>query len=141
LEFHVDFNLLLPSTASMADFKKSYPERDTCCFSLPTACQMAKAIAQPSPSPSPSKLIEAKLLVAHVEQKAKGKRKAPAKAAKATAKSNKAIKAVYVADKKGLDVKIVEDGTSIKYVCYMLATSMLVILLQMDKKRYALPYR
>jgi hypothetical protein len=87
---------------------------------------MAKAaVAQPSPSPSPSKLIEAKLLVACTEQKAKGKRKAPAKAAKATTKSNKAARA---ADEEGSDVEIVEDGTTIKYVCYMLATSMLVML-------------
>ena len=102
---------------------------------------MAKAVAQSSSSPSPSKLIEAKLLVACVEQKAKGKRKAPAKAVKATVKSNKVTKAACAADDEGSDVKIVEDGTTIKYVCYMLATSMLVILLQMDKKRYALPYR
>ena len=62
------------------------------------------AIAQPSLSLSPSKLIEAKLLVAHVEQKAKGKRKAPAKATKAATKSNKATRLHVVMQLKGFNL-------------------------------------
>ena len=93
------------------------------------SCQMAKAaIAQPSPSPSPSKLIEAKLLVAQVEQKAKGKKKAPIKATKAAVKSTKATRAAHVANEEGSDVEIVEDGTTIKCVSYIPATSISLML-------------
>ena len=83
---------------------------------------MAKAaIAQPSPSPLPTKL-----LVTQVDQKAKGKKKAPAKATKAAAK---VTKAVHAGDEEASDVEIVEDDTTIKCVSYILATSMSLVLL------------
>ena len=98
---------------------------------LPLHCQlMAKAaVAQPSPSPSPTKLLEAKLLIARAEQKAKGKKKAPAKATKVTAKATKATKAACAGDTEALDVKIVKDDTTINRVSYIQATSISLMLL------------
>ena len=83
---------------------------------------MAKAaIAQPSLSPSPTKL-----LIAWAERKAKGKKKALAKATKAAAK---VTKAAHAGNEEASDVKTVKDDTTIKCMSYILATSMSLMLL------------